>query len=230
MSFWVPGRVPADEILDGALPAREEEASLSDIEWVHRNLGGRVLLRRRLLPLLEDLAGSERRPLTLLDLGCGSGHVGRDLVDAFGRRGRALTVLGCDLKPSHVRLAERGRSAAGDALRLPVATSSVDVVFSTLFLHHFSPEELRSLLFESRRVARKAVVAFDLSRHRIAHALISVIGPLAFRTRVSTLDGRASVLRAFTPSEISALASDVLPGAAVRRAGPFVWELVWSRP
>lgn len=230
MSIWVPGRLPADEILDGTLPAHEEEASLSDIEWVHRNLGGRVLLRRRLLPLLESLAGRERRPLSLLDLGCGSGHVGRDLVDAFARRGGALTVLGCDLKLSHVRLASRRRSAAGDALRLPVATSSVDIVFSTLFLHHFSPEELRRLLLDSRRVARKAVVAFDLSRHRIAHALISVVGPLAFRTRISTLDGQASVLQAWTPSEISALASDVLPGAAVRRAGPFVWQLVWTRP
>ncbi len=230
MSFWVPGRHRADEILDGNLPAHEEEASLSDIEWVHRNLGGRVLLARRLIPLLESLAGPERRPLSLIDLGCGSGHVGRDLVDAFARRGGALTVLGCDLKLSHARLAKRRRSAAGDALRLPVATSSVDIVFSTLLLHHFSDGECRRILLESRRVARRAVIAFDLSRHRAAWALISVVGPLAFRTPISTLDGKASVLQAWTPSEISALASDVLPGAAVRRAGPFVWQLVWTRP
>lgn len=229
MSFWVPERVPADEILDGNVSAGEAEASLSDIEWVHRNLGGRALLRRRLLPLLARLAGDARR-LSLLDLGCGSGHVGRDLVKAFARRGGALDVLGLDLKLSHARLAPRRRSVAGNALRLPFADRTVDVVFSTLFLHHLSPEQLGRALAEARRVARKAVVAFDLSRHRVAWGLISAVGPLAFRTRISTLDGRASVLSAYTRPEIAALAGAILPGAAVRGAGPFVWELVWTQP
>jgi len=229
MSFWVPDRVHTGEILDGDLPAAEAEASLSDIEWVHRNLGGRVLLERRLLPLLSRFAGDSRR-LSLLDLGCGSGHVGRDLVRAFARRRGTVDVLGLDLKMSHARLAARGRSVAGDALRLPFGDGSADVVFSTLFLHHFSPENLRLLFLESRRVARKAVVSFDLSRHRIAHAVISIIGPLAFRTRISTLDGRTSVLAAYTRSEIATLASEILPGASVRPAGPFVWQLVWARP
>ncbi len=229
MSFWVPERVPADEILDGDVSAGEAEASLSDIEWVHRNLGGRALLRRRLLPLLARLAGDARR-LSLLDLGCGSGHVGRDLVRAFVRRGGALDVLGLDLKISHTRLAPRRRSVAGNALRLPFADRTVDVVFSTLFLHHLSPDQLGRALAEARRVARKAVVAFDLSRHRVAWGLISAVGPLAFRTRISTLDGRASVLSAYIRPEIAALAGEILPGATVRGAGPFVWELVWTRP
>ncbi|MGE5345692.1 MAG: methyltransferase domain-containing protein [Acidithiobacillales bacterium] len=230
MSFWIPERVPSEEILDGDVSPLEAEASLSDIEWVHRRLGGRVLLRRHLLPLLERIAGGPGTRLSMLDLGCGSGHVGRDLVQAFARRGGPLDVLGLDLKISHARLAERGLSVTGDALRLPFADGSADVVFSTLFLHHFSPDDLRRLLLDSRRVARKAVIAFDLSRHRIAAAAISIIGPLAFRTRISTHDGRASVLAAYTPTEIAALASGVLPGATVNPAGPFVWQLVWARP
>ncbi len=230
MSFWVPVRVPSEEILDGDVSPLEAEASLSDIEWVHRHLGGRILLRRHLLPLLERIAGGPGRRLSLLDLGCGSGHVGRDLVLAFGRRGGLLDVLGLDLKISHARLAERGRSVTADALRLPFSDGSADVVFSTLFLHHFSPEDLRRLLLDARRVARKAVISFDLSRHRVAAAAISVIGPLAFRTRISTHDGRASVLAAYTPAEIAALTAGVLPGATVRPAGLFVWQLVWACP
>jgi len=230
MSFWVPERVSTEEILDGDVPAEEAEASLSDIEWVHRNLGGRQILRRRLLPLLASIAGTSGLPLSLLDLGCGSGHVGRDLVEAVARRGGRLDVFGLDRKVGHARLAQRGLAVAGDALRLPFADASVDVVFSTLFLHHFREDGLASLLLESGRIARRAVIAFDLSRHRVAHALISVIGPLAFRTPISTLDGRASVLQAWTRSEIAALAERVLPGAAVRGAGPFVWQLVWIRP
>jgi SAM-dependent methyltransferase len=230
MSFWVPERVSGEEILDGDVSAREAEASLSDIEWVHRHLGGRVILRRRLVPLLERFAGGPGKGLSLLDLGCGSGHVGRDLVEAFSRRGGRLSVLGLDLKLAHARLAARGRVTAADALSLPFADTSVDVVFSTLFLHHFPPEELTRLLSESRRIARRAVIAFDLARHLLAYALISAVGPLAFRTRISTLDGQASVLSAYTRDEIAALAAPVLPGAAITPAGPFVWQLVWTRP
>jgi len=229
MSFWVPDRRPADELLDGDVPAPEAEASLSDIEWVHRNLGGRALLARRLLPLLSALAGS-RGSLSLLDLGCGSGHVGRDLLSAFARRGGSLRAFGVDLKLTHARLSPRGRAAAADALALPVADRSVDVVFSTLFLHHFSPAEIATLLAEAERVARRAVVAFDLMRHRIPLALISVVGPLAFRSRISTLDGQSSVRQAYTREEMARLAAPVLPGATLAAAGPFVWQLVWRRP
>ena len=229
MSVWIPERVSSSEILDGDIPADEAEASLSDIEWVHRHLGGRLLLRRRLLPLLAGLAPDGGR-ISLLDLGCGSGHVGRDLVAAFRRRAGELHVLGLDVKLAHTRLGVRGSAVTGDALRLPFSSGSVDVVFSTLFFHHFSPEDLRRLLLDSRRVARKAVVAFDLSRHRVAWAAISLIGPLAFRTRISTLDGKASVLAAYRPAEIAALARPILPGASVTPAGPFVWQLVWTRP
>jgi len=229
MSFWVLDRRPADEILDGEVPASEAEASLSDIEWVHRNLGGRFLLARRLLPLLSALAG-DGGPLSLLDLGCGSGHVGRDLVSAFARRGGSLRPFGLDLKLTHARLSPRGRAVAADALALPFADRSVDVVFSTLFLHHFSPSGIGTLLGEAERVARRAVISFDLTRHRVALALISVVGPLAFRSRISTLDGQASVRQAYTREEMARLAVPVLPGATLAPAGPFVWQLVWIRP
>jgi len=229
MSFWVPERRPAPELLDADVPATEARASLADIEWVHNRLGGRVLVRQRLLPLLQELShgGSS---LTLLDTGCGSGHVARDVAAAAAGRGLAVHVLGLDRKLAHARLAGRGTTIAADALRLPVRSRSVDVVLSTLFLHHFTPAEVSALLSESLRVARQAVVAFDLARHRLPLALVSVLGPLVFRSRLSVEDGKTSVRQAYTQREITALAAAVLPGARVARVGAFVWELAWRRP
>ncbi|MEO8587393.1 MAG: methyltransferase domain-containing protein [Acidobacteriota bacterium] len=229
MSFWIPERRPDAELLDGAgVSPSEAEASLTDIEWVHRRLGGRALVRRRLLPLLAALP-ARQGALSVLDLGCGSGHVGRDLLAAAADAGLRLRVLGLDRKTSHARLAPRGTAVAADALRLPFPDRSVDVVLSTLFLHHFSPAELAALLAESRRVAAAAVVALDLSRHRLALAAIAVIGPLAFRSRLSTLDGMTSVRQAYTPGEIEGICGTALPGARLTRISRFVWELVWKR-
>lgn len=230
MTFWVPRRRPEPELLDAdGVPAGEAEASLADIEWVHRRLGGRSLVRRRLIPLLAALGAPGIR-LSILDLGCGSGHVGRDLVEAAAAHGMRLRLLGIDRKVSHARLAARGSTAAADAFRLPFPDRGVSVVLSTLFLHHFSPGEAAALLAESRRVAASAVVVLDLSRHRLALAAIGVLGPIAFRSALSVADGKTSVRQAYTLEEIAAIAAPVLPGARVSKAARFVWELVWTRP
>jgi len=230
MSFWVPQRRPEPELLDAdGVPADEAEASLADIEWVHRRLGGRSLVRRRLIPLLATL-GAPGIGLSILDLGCGSGHVGRDLVEAAAAHGMRLHLLGIDRKISHARLAARGSTVAADAFRLPFPDRGVNVVLSTLFLHHFSPGEAATLLAESRRVAASAIVVLDLARHRLALAAIGVLGPIAFRSALSVADGKTSVRQAYTPEEIAAIAAPVLPGARVSKAARFVWELVWTRP
>ena len=190
MSFWVPRRRPEPELLDGAgVPAGEAEASLADIEWVHHRLGGRALVRRQLQPFFAALAGRKDAPL-VLDLGCGSGHVGRDLLAAAAAAGARVRIFGLDRKTSHARLAARGTTVVADTFRLPFGDRSVDVVLSTLFLHHFSPPEAAALLAEARRVAASAIVVLDLTRHRLALAAIALVGPVAFRSRLSVADGK----------------------------------------
>lgn len=227
MGLLVPPRVPSDEILDGEVDAATAEASLADIERVHRLLGGRPVLRRHLLPIL--LAVPSPRPV-LLDLGSGSGHVGRHLEAELARRGRTLVTVDLDRQLLHARLSAKGRSLAADALRLPLADRSVDVVSSTLFLHHLDAPGVAALLRESERVARHAVAALDLTRHRVPLAVNALLARFVYRSPVTELDGRASVLQAFTVPELRAVAARALPGALVKPAGPFVQGLLWKRP
>ncbi|MEO6324087.1 MAG: methyltransferase domain-containing protein [Thermoanaerobaculia bacterium] len=229
MAFWVPPRLTSDELLDGDLSTAEAERSLADLEWVHRYLGGRRLIRRHLVPLLCSLT-SPGEALSVLDLGCGSGHVARDLRIAVRERGLALRTFGLDQQLGHARLAARGETLAGDATSLPFADSSVDVIVSTLFVHHFTGPMLQRLFQESARVARRGVVMFDLSRQRLALPFISLVGPLAFQSRVSMADGKASVRQAYTAAEIRAAAQAPLHGSTVSPRGPFTWQLTWLRP
>ena len=227
MSLLVPPRVPSDEILDGSVPPAAAEESLADIEWIHRRLGGRFLVRRHVLPLL---AAVPSRTPSLLDVGAGTGHVGRDLAARLRRRGRTLRVIDLDRQATHAALARPRSAAVGDAFRIPLGDRSVDVVCSTLFCHHFSPEELRLLLAEQARVARHHVVALDLARHRVSLVVARLLGRLAFRSPVSRHDARASVLQAYTRAEASGIASGALPGSTVLPAGPLGWKLLWTRP
>ena len=223
----MPPRRPTEEILDGTVAPAAAEESLADIERIHRVLGGRPIVRRHLVPLL--LSVPSRRPV-LLDLGAGSGHVGRALSAELARRGRELVTIDLDRQVFHARLSARGRSLAADALRLPLPDRSVDVVSSTLFLHHFDAASVAALLGEAARVARFAVSALDLTRHRVPLAVNALLSRVLYRSPITRQDGRASILQAFTIAELRAIAAHALPGTLVRPAGPFVQGLLWKRP
>ena len=79
-------------------------------------------------------------------------------------------------------------------------------------------------------MARVAVAALDLTRHRVPLAVNALLARFAHRSPITGLDGRASVLQAWTIPELRAIAARALPGALVRPAGPFVQGLLWRRP
>src|SRR5205807_846794 len=87
--------------------------------------------------LLERLAAFDFLPAVVLDLGAGTGRLTRELK----RRYRRALVIALDLSAGMLREARRHQRpwrrferVCGDALRLPLADASVDVVFSSLML------------------------------------------------------------------------------------------------
>jgi SAM-dependent methyltransferase len=226
MKFSLSKRVPSQEILDSGVSAAEAEESLLDIEWAHRYLGGGTVVRRGFMGFLRDLRQSR---LSLLDLGCGSGHAGRDLASALTRSGIDARVFGVDRLLAHARLAARGSVIGADAFSLPFPDGAFDVVFSTLFLHHFSPEEIDRLLRESARVARAGVAAFDLRRSYTALGVVTIAGSLFFKSSISVADGKASVRQAYREEELAAIAGRVLPGSRVDQVGPLALRILWRK-
>ncbi len=89
----------------------------------------------RLLKRLEVVDGEP--PRTILDIGCGTGHLAR----ALGRRFPGARVIGVDLAPAMVsraaarrRFWDRSRYVCADAERLPFSSTSMDLVVSSLAL------------------------------------------------------------------------------------------------
>jgi len=90
----------------------------------------------------------------------------------------------------------------GDALNLPFATASIDVVMCSQVLHHFAGADAIRLIREMNRVARVRVIVSDLRRSWIAAAGLWLASfPLRFHP-VSRHDGVVSVMRGFTRGEL----------------------------
>jgi ubiquinone/menaquinone biosynthesis C-methylase UbiE len=93
----------------------------------------------------------------------------------------------------------------GDAVDLPLRTAAVDIVISSLVLHHLGAPAAARHLAEMDRVARRGFVANDLARSRMGYGLVWLATRLCAVNVVSRHDGPVSVTRAYVPDELRAL-------------------------
>lgn len=209
MSLLVPRRRPRRELLDsGLLTPQEVVESLADIRWSNRRLGGYRAASRNVLPFL--LEGGEKSVL-LLDLGSGSADVPLHLAEQASARGVSVRIVAVDVQILHLATSRRvygadPRLVAADVLALPFRDRAFDCVLSTLFFHHFSPEENAEILREMARLARRALFVVDLERHRVPHLIVKALSSVLFRSRASVQDGRVSIEQAYTRDEMAEIA------------------------
>jgi hypothetical protein len=190
-------RITTQEILDSdTCPPLEVAASLRDLSRINRWFGG-VATTRKLIERVARATG--RNHFSVLEVAAGFGEVPKAAAKQLARRGITLDVTHLDRAPSH--LLPGNRAVVADALALPFADASFDLVSSSLFAHHLEPAELSRFAAEALRVSRCAVLINDLIRHPLHLALVYAGFPL-MRSYVSRFDGIASVRRAYVPEEL----------------------------
>jgi len=227
-ALLTPPRRRGVEILDSPdVDPDLKTRSLADVARANALFGG----LSSVLNALEETIGDLPRCATLLDVGTGLGDIPRRARVLAQQRSVDLTTIGLD---SALELTRASRPAVsftvcGDALRLPFADRSVDIVMCSQVLHHFAGAEALTLLREMDRVARVRVVVSDLRRSWIAAVGLWLVSfPLRFHA-VSRHDGVVSVLRGFTPEELSdTVNAAVARKPIVRRRRGFRITATWA--
>jgi ubiquinone/menaquinone biosynthesis C-methylase UbiE len=222
-------RVSKPEILDGPnVDPREVELSLADLRTVNRFFGGtrtsEILFRR-------VIASRSLRDLSTLDVGSGSGDVPLGVASRLRRDGHKMSITFFDQNENHLPQIDSANPdlhlATGDALHLPFADNSFDIVSCSLFLHHLEPDQARQFAEQSLRVSRHAVIINDLVRSQLHYSLLHLWRPF-FRARTAYLDGLTSVHRAYMPAEIDAMFRDIARTEITRhffyRMGIILWK------
>jgi SAM-dependent methyltransferase len=193
--------------------------SLADVARANALFGGTSSAVDELKETFQELS----RETTLLDVGTGLGDIPCRARAIAREKGIELTTIGLD-SAWGLALASRSSvtfSVRADARRLPFADNSVDIVMCSQVLHHFSGIDAQKLLREMNRVARKRVIVSDIRRSWLAAVGLWIVSfPLRFHA-VSRHDGVVSVLRGFTPRELSDTVHDAvaLKPSARRRRG-----------
>lgn len=226
-----PGRRRGVELLDdpstdAALAAR----ALRDVARSNFWFGGASAVIAELTPVLA-VARARGESLTLLDVGTGAGDIPERARRTAEKMGAPLRTMGLEVTPA-LAAASRPRSGdavAGNALALPFADRSIDIVTCSQVLHHFEAADGARLLAEMNRVARVRVIVADLRRAWAAAAGFWIASfALGFHP-VTRHDGVVSVLRGFRAHELAgAVLSATGCRAAVRNRRGFRVTANWT--
>ncbi|MGH2400748.1 MAG: methyltransferase domain-containing protein, partial [bacterium] len=195
---------------------------LGEIRRANRRYGGvRVVLHH----LAEFIPWIPHRPITVLDVATASADIPQAVAEWARRKKLEIDITAVDLSGEILALARSGLVSypeialvRADALRLPFADRSFDIVISGLTLHHFTLAEGVVVLREIARVAREAFLVNDLVRSWTAYAGVWVDANVLGRGRLVKHDAPLSVLRSFTIPELQQMAALAgLNGVEVRR-------------
>ena len=238
MNFWAKvfdlPQTERAELLDlhsGSL--REVRRSLHDIRRINRYLGGTKVLGDATFSLLQK---HDLQNATVLDIGTGSADLPLYLAQQAQRRKLTIRVLALDISARHLQIAREDLRfeyskeiplLQADAFQLPLRDKSVDIVISSLFLHHFRTPQIHRLLAEFERVSRVGWIVNDLVRHNVPLWFFRLTRPIFATSYLTRYDGEVSLRRAYTAREMQEIVrQSSVPTARVQSHFPFRMSIV----
>ncbi len=226
-------RLTQPELLDDRdVDTAELTVNLADIARLNRLTGTTAALCRAVLPLLVNGQTANQQSALIVDVGTGAADFPRMMQNYAKQHGKAVHVIGSDLHSGVLRYVQRTDPGLPivqlDAVHLPFADRSVDVLTCAQTIHHLPPALIGALLIEFARVSRIGFVVLDLERSRLAAITIHALTLMLSRSRLSRHDGPLSARRAYRGAEFAALAASAGVAVEMRPVFPFRWLAIRS--
>lgn len=190
------------ELLDrDDIPFEDIRKNMQELDFINTWLGGHAIT----ISGIRSIAG-DRNKLVVCEIGCGGG----DNLAAIGRwaakRHRSVSFIGVDINPNCIAVAKErlknnpARLIASDYRNVHFEEKP-DIIFSSLFCHHFTDEELVKQLQWMQHAAQWGFFINDLHRHPAAHYSIKWLTALFSGSYLVKNDAPLSVLRGFSRKE-----------------------------
>lgn len=189
------------ELLDDPfIPFIHIKRNMQELALLNHRLGGHATTIRGLQELIEKR--QENRPLTIVELGSGGGDNLAAIKSWAEHRGLPVRLIGIDIKAECIAYAREQETNQGmEFIHSDYKDVSFehppDIVFSSLFCHHFTDEEL---VFMMKWMCRNARVGFfinDLHRHLFPYFAIKILTHLFSKSYLVKNDAPLSVKRGF---------------------------------
>lgn len=180
--------------------------TLDKLGNINKWLGGNRITLNGIEQLLKQQP--KNKTYTILDLGCGHGDILRLVADYGRKHNYSFNLVGIDanqdavdyateLSVDYPELSFRNEDVFSETFK----ELDYDIVLTTLFLHHFKEEDIKTLLSNLSKKANLGIVVNDLQRSEIAYGLFKILG-LVISNHMIKEDGLTSILRAFKREDL----------------------------
>jgi 2-polyprenyl-3-methyl-5-hydroxy-6-metoxy-1,4-benzoquinol methylase len=205
-------RTNAVEIMDDfSINGHVLHDTLDTLARINKWLGGNNVTISGLKKVLKK--HPKRKPITIVDLGCGGGDILRRISSYGKKEGYIFKLVGIDAnKDAMVYARHLSKNYQDisfidcDIFSEEFETLQYDLVLSTLFLHHFKEEEIIDILSKTKKKAKLGIIVNDLNRHPMAYYLFKLVC-LTIKNRMIIEDGLTSILRGFKREELESFSN-----------------------
>ncbi|MDP5119970.1 MAG: methyltransferase domain-containing protein [Spirosomaceae bacterium] len=208
----------AAELLDNEhLPKEDLYQNLRELDFINRYLGGHDVVLKAIKKMLIGI--SKTQQIHILEIGSGGGDNLRAIATWGKKHGYDFKLTGVDLKQDCTDFAVQQSKSYSikfitcDYQKAPFEQiGKPDIVFNSLFCHHFTDEQLHSMLNWMNENTSIGYTICDLHRHRLAYYSIKFLTAVFSKSYLVKNDAPLSVLRGFSKNEIVKILNEAKQG------------------
>ncbi|MBC7946456.1 MAG: methyltransferase domain-containing protein [Chitinophagaceae bacterium] len=188
------------ELMDGDdIPFDAMARTLRELNIINTRLGGHKITLRG----VHEIGGKNlKSSLAICEIGCGGGDNLNAINRHLSRRGIQANFIGIDMNSECIAYARKQYPQLPcqwicSDYTLVKFSHKPDIIFSSLFCHHFTDVQLVDMMKWLRQNTNTGFFINDLHRHWLAYYLIKYITRIFSRSYLVRNDASLSVARSF---------------------------------
>ncbi len=224
----------APELLDDPdIPFADIKRNMQELEFINTHLGGHAITTEGILSLM-----SNRKQVHICEIGCGGGDNLKAIEKYLSRKGIETCFTGIDIKDTCIQYAKENTQHLHNTnficadYRDAVLSEKPDIIFSSLFCHHFTDEDVKNIIEWKYRNAKIGFFINDLQRHPLAFHSIRILSNMFSSSYLVKNDAPLSVQRGFSKDDwFRIMSSANIPGlrASIKWKWAFRWLITVSK-
>jgi 2-polyprenyl-3-methyl-5-hydroxy-6-metoxy-1,4-benzoquinol methylase len=198
------------ELLDrNDIPFEDIKRNMQELDFINRKLGGHEITLDGIVDLIKNQMSFNSR-LTVVEIGCGGGDNLRAIRNWAEHIRLPVQLKGIDINPECIAYAGQLKRNRGIEFILSdykevLFEQKPDIIFSSLFCHHFTEEEIVFMLQWMQQNSRIGFFINDLHRHWLAYYSIKLLTKFFSKSYLVKNDAPLSVQKGLTRKEWTAI-------------------------
>jgi 2-polyprenyl-3-methyl-5-hydroxy-6-metoxy-1,4-benzoquinol methylase len=196
------------ELLDqDDIPFPDIKRNMEELNFINTYLGGHAITLTGLKKILFRKASTAvYQKISICEIGCGGGDNLKAIARWCAKKDISASFIGIDINADCIKVAtEACRELQADFIHSDYKQVSFenmpDIIFSSLFCHHFNNDDLVRMLQWMRKNSTEGFFINDLHRHPLAFYSIKWLSNIFSKSYLVKHDAPLSVARGFSRKE-----------------------------